>query len=320
MNIFMTGATGFIGKTIVKRLLSEGHTVTALLLPDDSDAGLEEVRIARGDITIPDTLLNKMNAHDAVIHLAGSVGYGLKMETCLKINRDGTFNVAREAIHSGIRRFIHFSSVSVYGRVPDVSIAEDFPLKKIGDPYGDTKIDAENILNRYVQQDKLDLTVVRPTVIYGPGDDKFLPKLMENLRSGKARIIGSGENSVDLIHISDVAEFVTLLLKDERSIGKVYNLTNPDNPTWKEMLEEIASVMGVRVPEKHLPYCVAFMLAGMMELVSYFTGRPPRLTRYAVRVIGRQYQYVTDRMQNELGFKPKRGLLEGIRECVRSCG
>jgi nucleoside-diphosphate-sugar epimerase len=316
MNVFLTGATGFLGKTIVKKLISENHTITTLLMPGEPDSGLERARIVRGDITEPETLTSKMDGNDVIIHLAGSVGYGLRMKTCLRINKEGTYNVAREALRSGIHRFIHFSSVSVYGRISGVPITEDFPMKKIGDPYGDTKIDAECVLHEFAE-DGLDLTIVRPTVIYGPGDDKFLPKLIENMRSGKARIVGDGGNSVDLIHVDDVADFTSIILRDERTIGRVYNLTNPVNPTWKEMLNIVASEMGIPAPEKHIPYSLAMVAAGIIEFISFFTRRPPRLTRYAVRVIGRQYYYSTERIQKELGFQPAIDLREGIRKCVR---
>lgn len=317
MRIFVTGAAGFLGKTIIKKLISENHAITALLMPDEPDSGLERARIVRGDITIPETLSSGMDGNDAIVHLAGSVGYGLKMKTCLRVNKEGTHNVAREAIGSGIRRFIHFSSVSVYGRKPDVTLTEESPMKKIGDPYGDTKIDAERVLHGFAGDDGLDLTIVRPTVIYGPGDNKFLPKLMENMGSGKARIIGDGENSVDLIHVDDVADFTSLILRDERSIGRVYNLTNPENPTWNEMLDVIASEMGIPEPARHIPYHLAMAAAGIMELISFFTRKPPRITRYAVRVVGRQYHYSTERMQKELGFRPAIDLRDGIRNCVR---
>ena len=317
MKVFVTGATGFVGKHIVRRLLADGYEVAALLLPAEPSAlDNKGVKIVRGDITEPLSLKGKMKGSDAVIHLAGAVGYGQSMDTCVRINRYGTYNVAREAIASGVRRFIHFSSVSVYGRVPGIPITEDQSLRKIGDPYGDTKVDAENILKEFAAEGWLDLTIVRPTVIYGPGDDKFLPKLIENLRSGKARIIGSGENTVDLVHVNDVADFIALLLKDERSIGQVYNLTNPYNPSWKEFLSIVAFEVGVPVPRKHVPYGLAMVLAGLMEFLASLTGKEAKLTRYAVRVIGRQYYYVTDKALRELGFRPRINLGDGIRECV----
>jgi nucleoside-diphosphate-sugar epimerase len=316
MNVFITGATGFIGKRIVTRCLREGHGVTALLLPDEPEAGMGGCTLWRGDITRPETLAGAMEGAAAVIHLAGAVGYGQTWKRCLAINRDGTRNVAAEAVRAGIRRFLHMSSVSVYGRKPDVPIDEDFPTRKIGDPYGDTKIDAERILKDLEQRNLLDLTLVRPTVIYGPGDVQFLPKLVENLKSGKARIIGSGINSVDLIHVDDVAEFFILLLASPGAAGRAYNLTHPANPTWRQMINFVAAELGLPPVEKSMPYPAAYLIAGMLETIHRFRGTPPRLTRYSVRVVGRQYRYLTGRAAEDLGFVPKIELFDGLRECL----
>ena len=304
MNIFITGATGFIGKALVNRLLEDNHKVTSLLLPGDQTLPSEGSAILRGDITDPESLAGKIRGHDVVVHLAGAVGYSQKWKTCIALNRQGTHNVVSETIRTGVRRFVHMSSVSVYGRVPEVPIDEDFPLKKIGDPYGDTKIAAEQILRLHESRREIDLTVIRPTVIYGPGDTLFLPRLIENLKGEYPRIIGNGRNTVDLIHVTDVAEFVSLVIRTPGSVGKTYNLTHPGNPTWKALLTAVASVLGVRAPEKRLPYRLAMVVAIWLELVTLVTGKPPRLTRYAVRNVGRQYRYLTDRMQHEFGFTP----------------
>jgi nucleoside-diphosphate-sugar epimerase len=316
MNVLVTGATGFIGRRVTARLLEEGNGVTALLLPGEPETGMEGCTVRRGDITAPETLRGVMDGADAVIHLAGAVGYGQTMERCLAVNRDGTKNVATETVRAGIRRFLHMSSVSVYGRKPDVPIDEDFPVQKIGDPYGDTKIDAELILKDLGRRDLLDLTVVRPTVIYGPGDVQFLPKLVENLKSGKARMIGSGVNTVDLIHVNDVADFFIILLASPGAVGRTYNLTNPSNPTWKELLNFVAAELGLPPVEATIPYPAAYLVAGLLEFIHSFRGTPPRLTRYSVRVVGRQYRYLTGCAAKELGYLPKVALFDGLRECL----
>lgn len=123
----------------------------------------------------------------------------------------------------------------------------------------------------------------------GPGDAKFLPKLVENLRSGKFKMIGSGNHTVDLVHVQDVADAVTLVLEDRRSFGRIYNLAKPDNPTWREFLQMAASELSVPVPQGQMPYCLAFAAASVMEMISKLTGKPPRLSRYAIRLVGRQY-------------------------------
>ncbi len=316
MRLFVTGAGGFLGKGITSKLLEEGHTVTALLLPSEDAEPLAGADIVRGDVTRPETLTGKLDSHDAVVHLAGAVGYGQSRELCKNVNHLGARNVAREAVNADVRRFVHMSSVSVYGRVPNVKITEDFPHKKIGDPYGDTKIDAEKELRPLEAEGKLDLTMIRPTVVYGPGDDKFLPALVKNLKRGAMRVIGNGKNSVDLIHIKDVADFVALVLREPKSIGQTYNLTNPENPTWNEMLAHIAKLLDVPLPEKKVPYRTAMFAGALAEFISRFTGKPPILSRYTVWVIGRQYHYSTEHMREHLGFVPSIDLLQGITECV----
>ncbi len=319
MRVFVTGATGFVGRAVTAHLLAEGHEPTALLLPREPDPEIEGLRVVRGDITVSASLVGLMNDHEAVIHMAGAVGYGQSWDACNSLNRDGTCNVAKEASRVEARRFVHLSSVSVYGRETKLSLSEEVPVKKIGDPYGDTKIDAEEIVQKLADAGRLDLTILRPTVIYGPDDKKFLPLLVENLRSGRAKIIGTGKNSVDLIHVADVAAFVVKLLGEPATVGRIYNLNNPNNCSWEELLESIASDLGVAAPRGRLPYNLALVMAGLLELISSFTGRPPRLTRYAVRVIGRQYRYAVDKAL-KAGFQPSVELREGIRRCLKQGG
>ncbi len=318
MNLFVTGGTGFLGKTIVRALLDEGHAVTCLLLPDDDALSADGAAIRRGDITRPDTLRGTTGGHDAIIHLAGAVGDSQTWENCIRLNRDGTSNMAAEAVFSGVKRFVHMSSVSVYGRVSGVPISEDFPVKKIKDPYGDTKIDAECVLASYAKNNALDLTVIRPTMIYGPGDTLFLPRVVENIKTGKARFIGKADHRVDCIHVSDVAAFVLAVLRSERTVGKTYNLTHPENPTWKEMVADIASAADVPIPDRHIPYGVAYVLAKCMEAASFLTRKPPRLTRYAVRNVGKPYNYLTNQMKQDLAFSPSVSLRQGIHEYFTS--
>jgi nucleoside-diphosphate-sugar epimerase len=316
MKLFVTGATGFIGRRLLPRLSADGHQSTSLALPTEPIPACAGASIVRGDITDPASLRGLLDGHDCVVHLAGAVGYGQTMQRCLRVNRDGTANVAREAVRAGVRRFVHLSSVAVYGRIAGVVVREDAPLRKIGDPYGDTKVDAERVLVDRQARGELEPTILRPTVIYGPGDDKFLPKLVENLRSGHARVIGSGRNTVDLVHVDDAVEMIARCVTDPRAIGGVYNVAHPNNPSWSELLGIVASSIGARPPRGRLAYPLAYVAAALIEAVAALRGREPRLTRYAVRVIGRQYLYCVDRARDELGFVPQIDLETGLRQCL----
>jgi nucleoside-diphosphate-sugar epimerase len=312
--LFVTGASGFVGRGVLGALQAAGYGVRALLLPHE--AGLPGIDAVRGDITRRDSLRGTMDGCDGVLHLAGAVGYGQTWQACRRINVDGTRNVAEEAVAAGARRFVHFSSVSVYGRRAGVPLDEDAPLQRIGDPYGDTKIESEALLQGYAASGRLALTLLRPTVIYGPGDDKFLPKLVENLKSGAARIIGRGDNRVDLIHIDDVAGAVLAVLARPESIGRAYNLNNPDNGSWRELLEFVAAQLDLPPARRHIPYPLALALAGILEAAARASGKPPRLTRYAVRVVGREYDYRVERIARELGFRPQVTLHRGLAACL----
>jgi nucleoside-diphosphate-sugar epimerase len=314
--ILITGASGFIGKVVVKRLLRDNHPLSLLFLPEESVDKFTDLNIIRGDITLADTLAGRLRGHDTLIHIAGSVGFQT-WKKCRNVNIEGSRNILTEAAHSGIRRVIHMSSVSVYGRVPDIAITEEHPLKKIGDPYGDTKIEAENLVRQIAEECGMGYTILRPTAVYGEGDNKFLPKLIENLKSGKFKMMGDGNHSVDLVNVIDVAESVSLVLRHDRSIGQTYNIANEQNPTWNEFLQVAADELKIPYSSSYISYQLAYRLAGLMEGISKITGKPPRLSRYAVRLVGRQYNYIIDKAKNELGFTPSVDLLDGIRTCIR---
>lgn len=313
--IFVTGASGFIGRAVVNRL-KDNYELTLLLPPGEPAVGLGDQNIVRGDVTRPKSLVGLMDGHDTVIHMAGAVGYQ-SWRNCLSINVDGSRNVMKKAVKAGVIRFIHISSVSVYGRITGIKITEDQPLKKIRDPYGDTKIEAEMLIRKYAEKNRIDLTVLRPTAVYGDGDNKFLPSLIENLKTGKFRMMGDGTHSVDLVNVVDVAEAVYLALLRPESAGQTYNIANARNPSWNTFLKEICNELEIPYTKRYIPYKLAFRVAGLMEFLSVFSGRPPRLSRYAVRLVGRQYNYSIQKARKELGFEPSVNLIEGIKECIR---
>ena len=314
--IFLTGASGFIGRAVVKRL-KDNYQLTLLLPPGEPAVGLSDQNIVRGDITRPKSLSGLIDGHDTVIHMAGAVGHQ-SWKNCLSINVDGTRNVIRKAVKAGVIRFIHMSSVSVYGRVPDIMITEDQPFKKIRDPYGDTKIDAELMIRKYAEKNRIDLTVLRPTAVYGDGDSKFLPKLVENLKTGKFRMMGDGSHSVDLVNVVDVAEAVYLTLLRPESMGHTYNIANQKNPVWNSLLKNICAELDIPYSKRHISYKLAYRVAGLMEFLSIFSNKPPRLSRYAVRLVGRQYNYSIQKARKELGFEPSIDLIDGIKESMRN--
>ncbi len=314
--IFITGASGFIGRAVVKRL-KDNYELTLLLPPGEPSIGLSDQNIVRGDVTRLKSLFGLIKGHDTVIHMAGSNGYQ-NWKNCLSINVDGSRNVIKQSVKEGVIRFIHMSSVSVYGRLPDIRITEEQPFKKICDPYGDTKIEEEKVIQKFAKKNRIDLTILRPTTVYGKGDNKFLPMLIENLRTKKFRMMGDGSHSVDLVNVADVAEAVYLSILRPESIGQTYNIANEKNPSWNVLLKTLCAKLDIPHNKKYISYKMAFRIAVLMEFLSIFSNRPPRLSRYEVRLSGRQYNYSIEKAQKELGFEPSKNLPEGILECLRN--
>jgi nucleoside-diphosphate-sugar epimerase len=129
-------------------------------------------------------------------------------------------------------------------------------------------------------------------------------------------MVGDGTQRVDLVHVDDLSRLLLRALEEPRAIGRAYNVTNPDNPSWNELLEAVEGELGVRTPVRHLPHALAFALAGLLELASAVTGTEPRLTRYSVRVMGKNYNYVADAAQSDIGFGDSIALPEGGRGCL----
>ncbi len=314
--IFVTGASGVVGRAVVKRL-KDNFSLTLLLAPEEPAIGLGKQNIVRGDITRPRSLAGLIKGHDTVIHLAEASGQQ-GWRNCLSLNVDGTRNIAKKAVKAGVIRFIHLSSVAVYGRVPQVTITEEQPCKKIKDAYGDTKIEAEKIVRKFAQKNRIDLTILRPTAAYGEGENTFFPWLLERLQSGKFRIIGDGRHPVDLVHAADIADAVYLTLLKPESVGQTYNIANGENPSWNRLLEEICPALDIPFPHRSLSYKTACRRALIMEFLSAFSNKQPRLSRHLVRLIGRKYDYSIRKARKELGFEPSVNPIEGILECIRN--
>ena len=131
-------------------------------------------------------------------------------------------------------------------------------------------------------------------------------------------MVGDGMHSPDMVNVKDVAEAVTLALLRPESIGQVYNIANEKNPSWNELLKAVSKELDIPFTEKHISYKKAYRMAGLMEFLSLFSMNPPKLSRYSVRQMGKQYDYSIQKAKDELGFEPSVDLIEGIRESIKS--
>jgi nucleoside-diphosphate-sugar epimerase len=316
MNILVTGGNGFVGRHVVSALADRGEGVRVLALPGEETGWLTERGIAvyRGDIREPDTLAAPMQGVDGVLHLAAMMDVWRPLEHYRAANVEGTENVCRAALAAGARRVVHMSSSSVYGVALGRPADEGFPLAPFQDPYPVTKAAGDMAVQRMILEDHLPAVIIRPDQIFGPGDHLHFGRMAERLLAGRGVIVGSGENALPFVYVSDVVQGLLLALDSESAVGQAYNVTNDRPLTQREFLNAIADELGVGRPRRHVPYRALYAAGYAAERLATATRgwRRPPITRLGVAFFGTDNRYAIGKARRELGYVPRVGLREGV--------
>jgi nucleoside-diphosphate-sugar epimerase len=313
----VTGATGFIGPYLVSALAAHGHRVRVLALATDDTSHLEKLqaKIFRGDVREPETLIEPFAGVHSVFNLAAVHGLWRPYQLYYDVNVAGTENVCRAALTAGVRRLVHMSTWTIYGFGFDRPVTEDFPLRPFPDTYQITKLEADQIVQRHIAQNNLPATIIRPATIFGPGDRINFGRLADRVRAGKAILIGSGDNAVPLVYISDLVEGTILAAFHESASGKIYNIENDQPLTQKEMFHAIAEELNVKPPQLRVPHSALYALATVSEKIVGRSNpkRQPIVTRYGVQIFGTNNRHSIEKARTELGYAPKVSVRDGMR-------
>ena len=212
MNL-VTGATGLLGSHICEQLIQAGQPVRALVRPSSDTSFLESigVELATGDVVDPESLDASMQDVNTVYHAAAQVGDWGKWAWYVSVTIEGTRNMLAAAEQAGVKRFLHVSSISAYGH-PDgegLVLDETAPLG-VGlhkwSYYSRAKVEAEKLVWAAHEQGRLPVTVVRPSWLYGERDRASMPRLITAIKAGKAKLIGKGDNRLNLTYAGNEAE------------------------------------------------------------------------------------------------------------------
>ncbi len=327
MNL-ITGATGLLGSHIAEKLIQAGQSVRALVRPSSDTGFLEQIgaEFAYGDVTDPESLEKATHGIHTLYHAAARVGDWGPWREFEAISIDGTRNMLAAAAKAGVKRFLHVSSISAYGH-PDgagMVLDESAPLGvhlHKWSYYSRATVEAERLALAAHERGDVPVTVVKPSWLYGERDRASMPRLIRALRAGKGKLVGSGENLLNLTYAGNEAEGCILAATNEKAVGQNYNLSCDGKITQGEYFNKIAACLGVKPVTKKVPYRVAYSAAFLMEFFGHLFGRkkPPLVTRYAVWLMGRRCFFSPDRARNELGWQPSVGYDEGIERTVKWC-
>jgi nucleoside-diphosphate-sugar epimerase len=326
MKAVITGATGFVGGAIARRLVEEGLDVHVLARPTADLGRLAERPVTRisGDITEPATLTHAFDGTDWVIHAAGMLGRaGVAEETYVRVNAEGTRNVlaaVTEAQAAGRMpadlRVLHVGSAGVLGplRRGDRATVFDETMPPVpSNPYERSKTLAENYAREFALSG-LPVIIARPEFGYGPGDTHVLG-LFQAIQRGVFFYIGGGRNTCHPTYADDMVDGLALCLWQGRP-GEVYQIAGPRPVTFRELAETIARELGVAKPWVRVPRPLALAGAAALETAGNLMNRTMPLSRTAVAFFSESRRFSTTKARRELGYEPQVDLAEGVARTV----
>jgi nucleoside-diphosphate-sugar epimerase len=321
MTALVTGAAGFIGAQVVNELLARGTRVRALVRkPAQADALRERgVDVRLGDVRDMTCVADAVRDADVVYHCAALVGPGFSRTEIYAVNRDGVARTLEALRRVGRGRFVFLSTLNVLGTRNLKQAAEDTPQRRSSDPAADVKIEAERLVTEYGARHGVATVVVRPGVVYGPGDRHNLPKLIAAIERGKFAYIGSRDNLVPLAHVRDAAQGLILAGETPAAVARTYHITDGERVTIGELVDALADLVGAPRPTKVLPYLVPYAGCLFFEWLArlrLYHGPAP-IGRNSLRFLGTSRDVDISRARKELGFEPRVVWRAGVQEVVR---
>lgn len=309
MIVAVTGATGGLGRALVRLLVARGHRVRAAVRTP-AQAALAEALGAepvRADLTRPETLAAVVAEAEVVHHLAAWMGRPAGLARA--VNVEGTRSLAAAAAAAGVRRLVLASSVAVYGPVAEGVVTEGSPLRSVGDPYGDSKAAAEGAAREALAGTGTELVVLRPTMIYGPASGSWTLTPVAAMSRGLPVMLGDGSSLLDAVYVDDVAEAFAAAGEAPGVGGRAFNVGG-EAVTSREFFGAYARMLGV--PLRGVP-------AGLARAGAAAAGRVtallPGVDRFAPETVGTLLSRATfDRGAAErcLGYRPRTTLAEGM--------
>jgi nucleoside-diphosphate-sugar epimerase len=288
--VLLTGATGFVGSRVARRLLDAGATVSAVVRRSGADPSLlgPHYEETVGDFVDPSVAVKAAVGCDLVVHAAATAGP--EMEPVRRVNVDGTRSMIAAARTAGASRYVQISTISVYDVAGLETVDETAPLKSAADPYGTTKAEGDRLVLEAMTAG-LSAVVLRPGAILGVHPTStWGVKVPSRVRDRQIKLLRDGGNTMPFVHVEDLVDAILLALTEERAAGGVYNVLER-NSTWRRYTDEVRTWFGTaeldRVPDAEA------------AAMTYFTGA-----------------FAAKRLRDEMAWRPRRSFEDGMAEAA----
>lgn len=307
MKILVTGATGFVGGKLTRKLLSQGHEIHVIQRNKNDRMGLKELNVEHhiADVTDPVSLERATKGMEIVCHLAGVIGYSKAMREIMeKVNVLGTQNVIDACLKNRVKRLLYMSSVAAVGASFDkIPLTEDSPynLSYLNIGYFETKRKAEILVLNAVAKHKLDAVLLNPSTIYGPEDARKGSRGVQ-LKIAKGQFPFYTSGGVNVISIEDVVNVIISAI-DKGRAGERYIVAG-ENILIKDLFKMIAQEAGVKEPHIYLPNLLVRAIGLTGDYLEKIGKKGPLNSENAWASI-MYHWFNSDKAKSELGLNPK---------------
>ncbi|MEM7709206.1 MAG: NAD-dependent epimerase/dehydratase family protein [Pseudomonadota bacterium] len=313
----VTGAAGFVGGHLVRHLRASGIRVRAMVRgATQADALRSEVdEVVVADLTKPETLADAVRGVAGIYHVAAVFRQeGISDDVFHAINADGVRHILDAAIAADVPRVVHCSTNGVHSDIDHPPATEQYPFNP-GDIYQSTKAEGEKIAMEYFREGRISGVVLRPTMIYGPGDDRTL-KLFRMIAKGRFFYVGQGEALTHWVDVRDLARAFQLAMEAREVNAEAFLIGGARYMTLKENAGEIAGQLGVSKPWIHIPVGPMMSLAHLCEIVCKPFGIEPPLFRRRVAFFIKNRAYDISKARDILGYEPRQDFAGEVREII----
>ncbi|MEX2382589.1 MAG: NAD-dependent epimerase/dehydratase family protein [Opitutales bacterium] len=323
--ILVTGGGGFLGRSLVRKLLVRGDEVHILGRSPQPDLDRKGVRVISCDLADSERVVEACRGMDTVFHVAARAGVWGSWRSYYEPNVQGTLAVIEGCRKAAVPRLVHTSTPSVvFNGEPLRNADERMPYGKDWlCHYAHTKALAEREVLAANEPGKLSTVALRPHLIWGVGDTHLIPRVVERARQGKLRIVGAGENLVDIVHVENASEAHLLaeaaLDEPGRADGKAYFITQGEPVVLWTWINDLLRRLGAPPVEKRISLRAAYAAGATLEGVYRLLGRKeePPMTRFVAVELAKDHYFDLSAARRDLAYEPRVSTEAGLEELVR---
>jgi nucleoside-diphosphate-sugar epimerase len=305
--VFVTGAEGFIGRALVRRLREDGNEVRGVDLRPGTDPD-----VVQGDVSQADAWQDHAAGCDLVVHTAAVVGMYSSPEGYWEGNVMAVRRALDAAIAGGAQRFVHLSSIVVFGFEFQGEVDERTPVRPNGVHYVDTKIASEQVVLSAHTHGEIECTIVRPGDVYGPESRPWTIEPVRLIKAGQLILPGGGRGTHSPVYVDDLVDGIVRASTSKKAAGRIYTVTGPEHVAIGDFFAYYSRMLGKPEP-RTVPYAFARSAARMMDVAGRLRRRRSEITPAAIDYTMRRGTYSIARAREELGYEPAVGLDEGMR-------